>query len=349
MKFKAAVLVESKKPLIIDYIEVPSLRFGQVLVKLYCSSICGAQLNEINAVKGPDVFLPHLLGHEGSGEVLECGEGVTTVATGNRVVLHWRKGSGIHAPAPEYKSESLGKVNAGWVTTFNEYAVVSENRLTVVPDDFSPECGALMGCAVTTAFGTLNNDARLRIGESIAIFGTGGVGLSMVQGAAMLSAHPIIAVDIHKNRLELARKLGATHIINSQNQSPETLIREIVGKKGVDVAVDNTGIPKVVEMAYRITNEQGRTLLVGVMTKGESASIYTYPLHFDKKIIGSSGGHCRPEIDITNYVRLCEAGKLSLKELIGRRYSLDQINEALADMRNGVVAGRCMITLAEFG
>lgn len=347
MKFKAAVLVESKKPLVIDNIEVPPLRFGQVLVKLYCSSICGAQFNEINAVKGPDAFLPHLLGHEGSGEVLECGEGVTTVLPGNRVVLHWRKGSGIQAPAPVYKSESLGKVNAGWVTTFNEYAVVSENRLTVVSDDFNPEYGALMGCAVTTAFGTLNNDARLRIGESIAILGTGGVGLSMVQGAAMLSAYPIIAVDLHNNRLELARKLGATHVINSQNQNPETLIREIVGKKGVDVAVDNTGIPEVVEMAYRITNEHGRTLLVGVMTKGESARIYTYPLHFDQEIIGSSGGHCRPDIDIPHYVRLCEAGKLKLEMMVGRRYSLDQINEALADMGNGAVAGRCMINMAE--
>lgn len=348
MKFKAAVLVESNNPLVIDNIEVPPLRFGQVLVKLHCSSICGAQINEINAVKGPDSFLPHLLGHEGTGEVLECGEGVTTVVPGNRVVLHWRKGSGINAPTPAYKSDKLGKVNAGGVTTFNEYAVISENRLTVVSDDFNPEYGALMGCAVTTAFGTLNNDARLRIGESIAIFGTGGVGLSMVQGAAMLSAHPIIAVDLHNNRLEVARKLGATHVINSRDQNPEIQIRKIVGKEGVDVAIDNTGIPAVVETAYRVTNPYGRTLLVGVMTKGESARIYTYPLHFDKEIIGSSGGHCRPEIDIPNYVRLCEAGKLKLEMMIGRRYSLEQINEALADMKNGSVAGRCMITLAKF-
>jgi len=346
VKFRAAVLVENRRPLVIDEIESAPLRFGQVLVKLFCSSICGAQINEIEAVKGPDGFLPHLLGHEGSGEVLECGEGVTTVAPGNSVVLHWRKGAGIHAPTPRYKSERLGKVNAGWVTTFNEYAVVSENRLTVVPDDFDPEYGALMGCAVTTAFGTLNNDARLRIGESIVIFGTGGVGLSMVQGAAMLSANPIIAVDLHNDRLELACKLGATHVINSRTQDPEAEIRKIIEKEGVDVTVDNTGVPEIVEMAYRTTNSRGRTLLVGVMSKGESAKIYTYPLHFDQEIIGSSGGHCRPEIDIPNYIRLCKAGKLSFKELIGRRYSLDQINEALADMKNGVVAGRCMINMS---
>ena len=346
MKFKAAVLVESKKPLVIDNIEVPPLRFGQVLVKLYCSSICGAQINEIDAVKGPDAFLPHLLGHEGTGFVVDCGEGVTTVAAGNRVVLHWRKGSGIQAPTPTYKSEMFGKINAGWVTTFNEYAVVSENRVTAIPDDFDVEYGALMGCAVTTAFGTLNNDACLRIGESIAIFGAGGVGLSMVQGAAMISAYPIIAVDLYDNRLELSRKLGATHIVNSRNQDPEAEIRKIVGKQGVDVAVDNTGVPDVIELAYQVTNQHGRTLLVGVMTKGKSARIYTYPLHFDQKIVGSSGGQCRPEIDINNYVRLCEAGKLDFKHLITKRYTLDQINDAFSEMRNGTVVGRCMIKMA---
>ncbi len=123
MKFKAAVLVENRKPLVIDTIETSPLQFGQVLVKLFCSSICGAQLNEIDGIKGKDSFLPHLLGHEGTGEVLEYGEGVTTVAQGNRVVLHWRKGSGIHAPTPKYKSNKLGTVNAGWVTTFNEYTM----------------------------------------------------------------------------------------------------------------------------------------------------------------------------------------------------------------------------------
>lgn len=346
MKFKAAVLVESKKPLVIDEIESAPLRFGQILVKLYCSGICGAQINEIDAVKGPDAFLPHLLGHEGTGLVVDCGEGVTTVAPGNRVVLHWRKGSGIQAPTPTYKSDVLGKINAGWVTTFNEYAVVSENRVTAIPDDFDVEYGALMGCAVTTAFGTLNNDARLCIGESIAIFGAGGVGLSMVQGAAMTSAYPIIAIDLYDNRLELARQLGATHIVNSRNQDPETEIRKIVGNQGVDVAVDNTGVPEVVELAYQVTNQQGRTLLVGVMTKGQSARIHTYPLHFDQKIIGSSGGQCRPEIDINNYVRLCKAGKLDFEHLITRRYALDQINDAIEDLRDGTLVGRCMIKMS---
>ena len=149
MKTRAAILVEQKKPLVIEEVEVPALKLGQVLVKVLASGICGSQIGEINGVKGPDRFLPHLLGHEGCGTVLEIGEGVRTVKPGDRVVLHWRKGAGLESVTPTYGSR-LGTVNAGWVTTFNEHAVISENRVTAVPADFDVEAAALFGCAVTT-------------------------------------------------------------------------------------------------------------------------------------------------------------------------------------------------------
>src|SRR5204863_5793005 len=126
------------------------LDVGQVLVKISCTGICGAQLGEISGVKGPDKFLPHLLGHEGGGEVVGVGPGVTQVKEGDRVVMHWRKGAGIHARPAKYQWGSR-TVNAGWVTTFQEYAVVSENRVTPIPKDVPFEVAALMGCAVTTA------------------------------------------------------------------------------------------------------------------------------------------------------------------------------------------------------
>jgi len=130
VKFNAAILVELKQPLVIEEIESPPLRFGQVLVRILCSGICGAQINEIEGAKGPDKFLPHLLGHEATATVMEIGEGVTTVKPGDRVVCHWRKGAGLQAPTPAYKSKSFPKINSGWVTTFSEYSVVSENRVT---------------------------------------------------------------------------------------------------------------------------------------------------------------------------------------------------------------------------
>src|SRR5205807_1036527 len=157
---------------------------------------------------------PHLMGHEGGGTVLESGPGVTAVRKGDRVVMHWRKGAGIQARPASYRWNGR-TINAGWVTTFNEYAIVSENRLTVVSDDVDFEVAALMGCAVTTALGLINNDAQVKIGQSIAVLGCGGVGLNVVQGAAMVSADPIIAVDIYDHKLEMARQFGATHLINS--------------------------------------------------------------------------------------------------------------------------------------
>ncbi|MGO9109334.1 MAG: zinc-binding dehydrogenase [Thermoguttaceae bacterium] len=345
MKSLAAILVQQKAPLVLEEIEVLRPAMGQVLVKILTSGICGSQIGEIDGVKGPDRFLPHLLGHEGTGIVLEVGEGVRTVKPNDKVVLHWRKGAGMESTAPVYQSK-LGRVNAGWVTTFNEAAIVSENRVTTIPRDFDAEAAALFGCAVTTGFGVINNNAQLKIGQSIAIFGAGGIGLNIVQAAALVSANPIIAVDLFDNRLALARSLGATHLINSSQQDAEAEIRKIVGPQGVDAAVDNTGNVKVIETAYRLTGARGRTVLVGVPPKDSSASIYTLPLHFEKTLTGSHGGEALPEHDIPNYVRLFQAGKLQLKALIGRRYPLTEINQALADMRSGAIAGRAVIRLA---
>ena len=347
MKFRAAILTELKQPLVVAEIESPPLRFGQVLVKILCSGICGAQINEIQGAKGPDKFLPHLLGHEATATVLECGEGVTTVNPGDRVVCHWRKGAGLQAPTPKYQS-NLGDLNSGWVTTFSECSIVSENRVTRVPADFDPEAGALLGCAVTTALGVVNNNARLGIGESIAVFGTGGVGLNIVQFAAKVAACPIIGIDLHDHKLELARKLGATHTLNARQGDLREAIRGIVGPQGVDVAVENTGVAEVIETAYEVTAPQGRVILVGVPPKAaRHPSFYTLPLHFKKVLTGSEGGDCRPEIDIPKLVRLCQAGRLDFRGLVSKRYQLEQINEAVDDLKNGRVAGRCMVWMEE--
>ncbi|MBN1268219.1 MAG: zinc-binding dehydrogenase, partial [Kiritimatiellae bacterium] len=141
----------------------------------------------------------------------------------------------------------------------------------------------------------------------------------------------------------LAKKLGATHLINSSKADAAGEVRKIVGEAGTDVAIDNTGNVKVIETAYELTSAKGRTILVGVPPKGHKACIYTLPLHFGRILTGSHGGEAEPAKDIPRYVRLCEEGKLSLKELVGKRYALEEINQAIADMRDGSVAGRCMI------
>ena len=342
---KAAILVEQKKPLVIDEVELPkSLDVGQVLVKVKYSGICGSQLGEIDGAKGKDEFLPHLLGHEASATVVEVGPGVRQVSPFDSVVLHWRKGLGIEALPPLYRWRGE-KLNAGCITTFNEYAIVSENRMTPIPPDSDLEVAALFGCAVTTGFGVVENNARVRIGESVVVFGAGGVGLNIIQAAALVGAYPIVAVDLFENRLALARDMGATHLVNAKTQEAKAEIESIVGTLGLDVFIDNTGQPAIIELGYSITKPQGRIALVGVPRKGGNVSIHSLPLHFGKRIAGSHGGEAIPHIDIPRYHNLFRAKRIKLRELLTETLPLNDINTGIANIRSGKTTGRCLIKM----
>jgi S-(hydroxymethyl)glutathione dehydrogenase / alcohol dehydrogenase len=342
---RAAVLVELNKPLELAELRMPDqLTFGQVKVKLRYSGICGAQINEIEGAKGPDKFLPHLLGHEGSAEVLDVGPGVKTVKEGDHVVMHWRPSDGLQCDTPVYDWNGR-KVNAGWVTTFNDYAIVSENRVTPIPADFDMRLAPLFGCAVTTAMGVINRDAKVEIGQSVVVFGIGGVGVNIVQSAAMASANPIVAIDLVDSKLEWVKKFGATHTFNSAktgNLAEE--IRKIVGPKGADVVIDTTGRAKVIELAYDLTHADGRTVCVGVPRKGDNISIYSLPLHFNKVLTGSHGGDSRPHIDIPRYIGLIRAGRMTLDGLGTHEFPLTEINDAIALVRKGE-AGRVLLRM----
>ena len=341
---KAAILTESKKPLIVANVNLPEkLDVGQVLVKLHYSGICGAQINEIDAVKGSDNFLPHLLGHEASGVVQEIGPGVSTVNEGDHVVLHWRPSKGIQSPTPKYTWN--GKtVNAGWVTTFNEEAVISENRLTVIPKHFDMRLAPLFGCAVTTAFGVVNNDAQIKVGQSVLIFGIGGVGLNIAQAANMVSAHPIVGVDLLKHKLDMGKKFGLTHTVVGGKENINNTIRDLIGEKGADVVIETTGNSRVIEQAYELTHPDGKTILVGVPKKGDNISIYSLPLHFNKVLTGSHGGDSVPDLEIPRYIRLIQSDKMTLEGFITHEFALEEINDALDLFRSGE-AGRIIINM----
>ncbi len=342
---QAAILVAQQDPLVVDTIELPAeLGVGQVLVQLQVSGICGSQLGEIDGVKGADRYLPHLMGHEGFATVLEIGPGVKQVQPGDSVVLHWRPGAGIQADPPKYRWQGE-PLNAGWVTTFNRHAVVSENRCTKVPANTDADAAALFGCAITTGFGVIENNAGLRMGEAVVVFGAGGIGLNMIQAAALLSASVIIAVDLFDSRLELARQLGATHTINSSREDGEARIRELLEGQPLDVFIDNTGVPAVIEQGYQLTHGQGRVILVGVPRQGSNVSLHTLPLHFGKVLTGSHGGESQPARDIPRYLRLLQQGRLQLDRFVSSRYPLEEINTAIAAMRDGATAGRVMIDL----
>ena len=341
---KAAILVKSKTPLIVEEVIPPDeLLPGQVFVEIEYSGICGAQINEIDAVKGIDQYLPHLLGHEGVGVVLESGPGVTTVRKGDRVVLHWRPSAGIQSSPPKYRW-GRRKVNAGWVTTFNSHAVISENRLTVIPESLDSRIATLFGCAVTTAFGVVDNDAQLKIGQSVLIYGIGGVGLGIAQAASMKSGYPIVGVDVTDKKLKMGKSFGLTHGFLASSDDLQGQIREIVGSAGADVVIETTGNSRVIEEAYNLTHTDGKTILVGVPNKGDNISIPSLPLHFNRVLTGSHGGGSVPDQDIPRIIRLIDAGKLNLEGLFTHEFSLDNINEAVEVFRSGE-AGRVILTM----
>jgi len=344
---KAAILIKQKMPLTVGEIALPkSLYYGQVLVKVHFSGICGSQIGEIDGVKGEDKYLPHLLGHEGSGTVIKIGDGVKSVKEGDTVVLHWRRGEGIESPTPFYSYKG-SQVNAGWVTTFNNYSVVSENRLTKLESDFDLVTAPLLGCALTTGFGVVQNDANLKIGESIVIFGSGGIGLSMIQAAKLRGAYPIIAIDQFDGRLALAKEHGADFIINSSIiKDIKVTILSIV-KSNLDVFIDNTGVPEIMQLGYELINKSGRLVLVGVPRHDKKLTIHTLPLHFGKVIKGSEGGSSSPTIDIPKFSNLIKSSQLKINKQVTKVCKLIDINDAISDMKTGHVNGRVIIELED--
>jgi S-(hydroxymethyl)glutathione dehydrogenase/alcohol dehydrogenase len=222
---------------------------------------------------------------------------------------------------------------------------VSENRVTKIDADFDLRLAPLFGCAVTTAMGVINRDAGVQIGQSVVVFGVGGVGVNIVQSAALVSANPIVAVDVVESKLEWAKKFGATDAFNSASM-PDVAkrIKDIVGPQGADVVVDTTGRARVIELAYELTHPDGKTILVGVPRKGDNISIYSLPLHFRKVLTGSHGGSAEPHIDIPRYVRLLKAGKMTLDGLVTHEFPLDEVNDAIALVRKGE-AGRVLLRM----
>jgi S-(hydroxymethyl)glutathione dehydrogenase/alcohol dehydrogenase len=346
MKTKAAVLCQINKPLQIQELTIPEPKAGQVLIKIAYSGICRSQLNEIRGLKGEDKYLPHTLGHEGSGIVEAVGSGVRKVKIGDHVVLTWIKGDGLDAPSTIYQRSNGSVVNSGAISTFMEYAVISENRLVVIPKEMPFREASLLGCAVPTGAGIIMNTARVRPGSSVAVFGVGGIGLSAVLAAELVHATTIIAVDVFDHKLEQARHVGATHLINARRRDPLTTILKITKGKGVDYAIESAGQCETMETAFRVIRDGGGLcVLAGNLPHGQPISLNPFDLIRGKRIVGTWGGESRPDHDIPMYINLYLSGKLKLNRLITHIYSLNDINQALEDLDRGKV-GRALISVA---
>ena len=338
IELKAAVLEELNQPLTLRDVELTPLGIGQVLVRILVSGICGSQLHEIKGFKGNGKFLPHLMGHEGCGIVEEIGPGVTTVQVGDKVVMHWRPGSGIEANFPTYKLDGKS-FSSGKVTTLSEKAIVSENRLTSIPQDTDSELAALLGCSLTTALGIVDNQSHLKFGETVAIIGCGGVGLNLVFAAILKGASIVYAIDRMESKKKLVTSQGASYFLNSTEQLPEK----------VDLIIDTTGSPEVISAAFKNLTNNGRMILVGQPVPEAEIAIPNAIQLFNGSglsIRATQGGDTRPNEDIPRYLKLFSKRNLGIQGLITNRYGLEEINEAFHQLKSGN-AGRIMIKMSD--
>lgn len=331
---KAAVLFNTGKPLEICELTIPELSDGQILVKIAYSGVCHSQLMEVTGGRGEDKYLPHLLGHEGSGIVVSIGPSVTKFKVGDRVILGWIKGTGIDAIGAKYKYKDQ-IINSGGVTTFSEYSVVSENRCTILPESLPLDVAVLFGCAIPTGSGIIKNVLNPNPGSFIAIFGLGGIGLSALMLSKLYNPSLLIAVDVENSKLEMAKKLGATHLINASVEDPLKMIMEITGGIGVDYAVEAAGLTSTIEKAFDSVKRKGGLLVFASHPKhGEKIKIDPFELINGKNIRGSWGGESNPDLDIPYYAKLFIEGKLPLDLMITKKYKLNEVNEALMDLKN---------------
>ncbi|HLH77680.1 MAG TPA: zinc-binding dehydrogenase [Candidatus Binataceae bacterium] len=340
---QAAILFEVGQPLKIVELSLPSLRTGQVLVEIAYSGVCRSQLLEVRGERGIDRYLPHALGHEGSGVVRGVGPGVSRVKLGDHVVLSWLKGPGVDAAGARYRA-GAAVINSGALATFMRHAVVAENRLTRIAPSLDLRAAALLGCAIPTGAGAVLHAAGLKAGASVAVFGCGGVGLSAIAAASLTHARPIIAVDLNPVQLWRARRAGATEVIDATVQAPVAAIQAITCGQGVDCAIEAAGQARAMEAALSSVGEKGICVLAGNLRQGGQIAIDPFDLIRGKRLVGTWGGGTRPARDLPRYARWLRAGVWPLNAMLGRIYRLEEINDAIEDLAAGR-GGRGLIAM----
>lgn len=331
MKTKAAILKELNSSLVIEELDLPGPNEGEVLVRIAASGICHTQLLEIKGENATGDHTPNLMGHEGAGIVESVGSGVAKVRKGDHVILSWIKGSGI-----DTCPQKIGELNRGPVTTFSEYSVVSENRVTPISKDVPLKSAALIGCAVATGAGMVLNNAKVQKGDSIMIIGCGGIGINAINAASIENAGLILAVDINDQKLELAKNFGATHTINPLNQNLEDKVKELA-VDGFDYAIEAVGKKETLEFAYNnVKMNSGKAILCGVPNPpGQTIEIDPFPLYYGRKLVGTGGGETSPDEDFNKYVKMYLSGSLKLDEMISHTFALNEINKGIEALEKG--------------
>lgn len=357
MKIRAAVLWERGTPLSIEDAELDAPGAGEVLVEVKAAGVCHSDLHP--ARNDWPTRTPLVLGHEGAGVVGEVGPGVTRVKEGDHVVFCWAPACGVcpscvdgravlcdrldrttyrnRLPSGATRLHARGQDLGHFLSTacFAEFAVVAEESAVVVASDVPFDALATVGCAVVTGVGAVLTAARVPPGAQVAIVGAGGVGLNVVQGAAIAGCARIIAIDRRPAPLALARTFGATDVVEAASNVVDA-VRDLTGGRGANFVFDTVGTPATLSDALAAARKGGTVVLTGLSRIDALGSVSMFPLVMqEKRLIGSVYGSGRPTDDIARLVLLYREGRLKLRELVSRTYALDQINDALAALADG--------------
>lgn len=366
MRIAAAVL-DAVGSLRLEDVELEAPRRDEVLVRLFASGICRSDLSLMDG-KWP-APLPMVLGHEGAGVITEVGEAVAPSRVGEAVVLTFTPACGrcrfclegrINLCTAAARAMDDGVLLDGTtrlrrdgalihhlalVSSFATHAVVPAAAAIPVPPELDPALACLLGCGVLTGVMSVIRRANVRPGESVAVLGCGGVGLATIMGARLVSAYPILAVDPVESKRELARRLGATHAVDPEEEDPVTAIKNTI-PEGVDHAFEAIGVPAVAEQAFAATRTGGKTVLIGQPALGLKASFPVYDVtQFEHDVLGTHIGGATPALDIPTLAMLATVGLLDLDPLVTHRYRLDEIHTAIEATRSGP-AGRVVLELA---
>ncbi len=360
MTIAAAVLEKPNAPFVIEWVQLEGPRANEVLVKIAASGVCHSDWHLVTGATKHS--MPVVAGHEGAGIVHEIGAGVVNLRVGDHVILNWAPSCGscfyCSRGKPNLCDTYTAPIWAGTMldgttrlkrrgrdlhhycglASFAEYAVVPAESCVAIQRDVPLEVAALIGCAISTGVGAAMYTAGVRSGETIAVIGCGGVGLSIIQGAALCGASTIIAVDTNRSKLDIATKFGATETVTSGETAAEE-VRAMTNGRGVDHAFEAVGVPRLQEQAFDMARSGGTITLAGLSPMGTATNLPGALITRQEKTIkGSYYGSIDARRDFPMLVDLYKSGKLKLNEMISRRYRLDEINEAFEQMLKGDTA-----------
>jgi S-(hydroxymethyl)glutathione dehydrogenase / alcohol dehydrogenase len=349
---QAAVMYERHKPLVVDDVDLAEPGSNEVEVELVASGVCQSDLHHLE--RETPLSPPAVLGHEGAGVVKSVGPNVTRVKPGDHVIIALGPQCGecfycvrgmpylctpAQPPRTHLSKDGQPIVQMVQAATYAERTVVSQNNVVKIREDAPLDVVCIVGCSVATGVGAVMHVAAIEPGSNVVVIGTGGVGLNVIQGARLAGAERIIAVDLLDNKLEFAQEMGATHLINGGREDAIERVKALTGGRGADYAFEVIGLPKTIAQAYDSVRKGGTAVIVGVADAKAEMPFKPFSMQMSaRKLIGCNMGAYRPQVDLPLLVDLYMDGRIKLNELITRRFSLNEVNQALHALAAGEVA-----------